>query len=203
MSTKIFSLLLSFTLLFSACSTKTTYKKDTTSIYTFLQNKEGSLYVFFDDSYTYVINDAKNVKKLKQLFQVTRTIKEWKFSHTPTIGLKNGIATMYLNIDISAKRKNLSLIKQLHFKKSNMNSKLIHKTFKLKAKYSKTVDIFKDKYFKKSLNKPLKIKRINYNTSTKKTNISGAGAVAAAIVGIPLLLVGGILLTPFTKKFPD
>jgi len=194
MSTKIFSLLLSFTLLFSACSTKTTYKKDTTSIYTFLQNKEGSLYV---------INDAKNVKKLKQLFQVTRTIKEWKFSHTPTIGLKNGIATMYLNIDISAKRKNLSLIKQLHFKKSNMNSKLIHKTFKLKAKYSKTVDIFKDKYFKKSLNKPLKIKRINYNTSTKKTNISGAGAVAAAIVGIPLLLVGGILLTPFTKKFPD
>jgi hypothetical protein len=84
-----------------------------------------------------------------------------------------------------------------------MNSKLIHKTFKLKAKYSKTVDIFKDKYLKKSLNKPLKIKRINFNTSTKETNFSGLGAVAGGIVGIPLILAGGILFTPFTKKFPD
>jgi len=166
MSKKIFSLLLSFTVFFSACSSKSSYvPEDRTTISAFFKNKKSTLYVFTDNKYTYLVDDSKNVKKLKKIFKTIRNLKKWSHQGRPSIYLygssKNKSARISFDVKVYASENDLTheQLRKMGFQRTSKTSDIYLQFYRIKATYSRTTNKFKKMYPKKQFKKPIKFQR--------------------------------------------
>ena len=212
MTTKIFSLLLSFTLLFSACSSKKTYKDTSTSIYSFLKDKNETLYIFFDDKYSYLINDEKNVKKLKDIFKISKLAKKWDVhstSYLPHITLEeNNNARVVIPLRVySPNQKLKKTIKKMGFRAYPHNKNIYGKSFILNVKYAFANKELRNKYIQDHFKSPIKFHRTDndiyttkYQSHGKEALLGAGGGILFLGIALPLMLTVGIVGGPNSFK---